>query len=426
MFFSGRSRAAKLVHSPPGDRLAGMNLGSASLSPGTPSASAAGMIGMPADWAKPMVDPAAFAEEQSRLAQVWTFLGFASEAADDGDWFRARLATRSVFVQRDGEVLRGFENLCLHRFHPLRTGDRGHGPIVCGFHHWRYDAQGRLAGAPKCEQMFGAPAGALGVRLNPIEIATCGDFVFGRFAGGRISLEDWLGEGFPILQAMSRPGAGGPGPNGGWKPYGMAFAANWRLRMHVSLEDYHIVAVHPRTFGRDGYQNRGDMGYFRFGAGGAHSARIGPTAADAFSQVARACEAGTWRSEHYRVFQIFPNLVVAHFHGYDQHWYVAIEQFDPLAPGRTQLRGWLAAAPFEPARPRPAHYRWTEPAITPLRHHLVLRAAHQIGHEDNAACERVQTAASQAQAAPMLGALEERIGWFEQTYRAAMAGALGS
>jgi phenylpropionate dioxygenase-like ring-hydroxylating dioxygenase large terminal subunit len=73
--------------------------------------------------------------------------------AADGDWFRASLATRSVFVQRFGPELKGFENRCVHRSYPLRDADRGNGPIVCGFHHWRYDHEGRALGIPLCDEL---------------------------------------------------------------------------------------------------------------------------------------------------------------------------------------------------------------------------------------------------------------------------------
>jgi phenylpropionate dioxygenase-like ring-hydroxylating dioxygenase large terminal subunit len=153
---------------------------------------------MPADWARSLTSPGAFAQEQARLAHVWTFLGFAQDLGRNGDWIRASIATRSVFVQRFGSELRGFENLCAHRFYPLRTADSGNGPVVCGFHHWRYDKEGQALGIPACEDTFGMVSRALDARLNPIEIATCGALVFGRFPAPHAtqSLEAYLGDGF--------------------------------------------------------------------------------------------------------------------------------------------------------------------------------------------------------------------------------------
>ena len=70
-------------------------------------------------WARSLVDPESFENEQIRLGQVWTLLGVPTDSANDGDWFRTILGGRSIFVQRFGDDLRGFENVCAHRFHIL-------------------------------------------------------------------------------------------------------------------------------------------------------------------------------------------------------------------------------------------------------------------------------------------------------------------
>ena len=88
---------------------------------------------IPTTWARAVVDPATFAADQARLAHVWTFLGFTHDLARDGDWITATIATRSVFVQRFGDELRGFENVCAHRFYPLRTAIRGNGPVISSY-----------------------------------------------------------------------------------------------------------------------------------------------------------------------------------------------------------------------------------------------------------------------------------------------------
>jgi hypothetical protein len=77
--------------------------------------------GIRSDWARTLIGPREFCREQSRLAHTWTFLGLTKDVAGDGDWFRASLATRSVFVQRFGPELKGFENRWAHRSYPLRN-----------------------------------------------------------------------------------------------------------------------------------------------------------------------------------------------------------------------------------------------------------------------------------------------------------------
>jgi phenylpropionate dioxygenase-like ring-hydroxylating dioxygenase large terminal subunit len=128
-------------------------------------------------WARSLIDPASFEHEQTRLGQTWTLLGVITDIANDGDLFRTILGGRSIFVQRFGQDLRGFENVCAHRFYPLRTKDKGNGPIRCGFHHWQYNKDGLAVGIPKCQELYGVSPRELDARLKPVEIATCGILV---------------------------------------------------------------------------------------------------------------------------------------------------------------------------------------------------------------------------------------------------------
>lgn len=363
------------------------------------------------DWARTLVDPLAFAHEQRCLSFAWTFLGFTHDVENDGDWFRASLATRSVFVQRFGAELKGFENVCAHRFYPLRTKDKGNGPIVCGFHHWRYDGDGAAIGIPKCQENFGTVSRALGARLNPIEIATCGTLVFGRFPAQirRETLEEFLGDGFPILAALSRSRS----PP---QTLTMPVAANWRLNLHISLDDYHTVALHPTTFGKNGYIRREDITYVRFGL---HSAFLDTRVPDAFARMSAACASGSFRATHYCIFQILPNLIVALFRSDGMFFHCYFQQSVPVAHDRSIQSIRLFPAPF-PAD-HAWHVRWTRTLSDPVRNRLLPHYVRRVGREDNDACERLQQVAHQVDKAPFLSAIEERIGWFEQSYRQLVA-----
>jgi phenylpropionate dioxygenase-like ring-hydroxylating dioxygenase large terminal subunit len=362
---------------------------------------------LPADWARTLTDPQAFAHEQRCLAYVWTLLGLTRDLAKDGDWIRAFLATRSVFVQRFGDELKGFENICAHRSYPLRNEDKGNGPVICGHHHWRYDRDGRALGIPVCEEVFGVVSRELGARLNPIEIATCGTLIFGRFPalGVTETLEEFLSDGFPILKAMSQMKEEPQTITG-------SVEANWRLCVHITLDDYHGVAVHPTTIGKEGYLHRKDLTYARFGA---HSAYLYTAEPQALEKMTAETRDGTFRSANYRIFQILPNLVITHFVADQPFWYCNIQQFVPIAPGRSATRSWIYPAPF-PAH-RAWHVRWLRFLTEPIRRRILAYYLRRIFGEDNAVCERLQEVAHQIDKAPRLGALEERIGWFEESYR---------
>lgn len=362
-------------------------------------------------WPDTFTDPAAFAFEQSKLASIWTFLGLASDLAADNDWFRASLASRSVFVQRFGKQVRAFENVCAHRSFPLRTADKGNGPVVCGFHHWQYDGEGRAVDIPQCQELFGATPQALGARLKEVEIALCGDFIFGRFPDPRSdeTLEQYLAEGFPILAAMS-------GGQSARRPLRSKVKANWKFCHQINLDDYHIVAVHPGTIGRHGPLNPGMMSYFRFGP---HSAYFTTPDPAALQTMATACRAGEWHSADFRLFQIFPNFIVAHFMADHGFWYVIVLQHVPEGPDRTTMRSWFYPAPFPAERSK--FKRWTRRLTELVRPHILGLVLRHVQRQDQAICEQHQVVAHQMPFKRRAGAFEQRAVWFEEAHRDAMA-----
>jgi len=364
------------------------------------------------NWPDALLDPECFREEQARLARVWTFLGFAQSVANDGDWFRASIATRSVFVQRFGTELRAFENRCAHRSFPLRNADKGNGPILCGFHHWRYDSEGRAVGVPQCIPLFGVSPAELGARLEPVEIALCGSLIFGRFRapGDNQTLRQYLGESFDILSAISQSPT---------EPQSVTreVEANWRLCFHANVEDYHPPVVHPGTFGKGGYPKTDRINYFRFGW---HSAFFVNPEPDALTKMAEQCREGTWRSLNYRVFQFFPDLTVSHLRAHWETWFIVVVQYAPVSPTRSTMRAWYYPAPFPTHHPAPWFDRLTRPVTDLFRKFAMPYVVRHVLNQDNAICEGQQSIAQQLSPAPILGALEERLAWYEEAYAEAM------
>jgi phenylpropionate dioxygenase-like ring-hydroxylating dioxygenase large terminal subunit len=366
------------------------------------------------DWAVALSDPASFSREQTRLGFLWTLLGLITDIPNNGDWFRGTLGGRSVFVQRFDDSLVGFENVCAHRFFPLRTKDRGNGPIRCGFHHWQYNKEGVAVGIPKCVEMFGVTPRELNAKLTPVEIATCGILIFGRFAGARDTetLEQSFGESFSILQAM-------------WSikhaPYQIKakIRANWKLLYHITLDDYHVVAVHPGTFGKEGYLPNDRVRYFHMGR---HSAYFYGADGHELSKMADECRRGDYRPENYRIFQIFPNLLTVHFQA-ALNWYVLIQQYIPVAFDHTLSRSWFFQAPF-PSVDRTWVHGLLRRLVAPFVRYVLPFYIQKIGNEDNRVCEQIQSVAHQIKKFPILGRHEERIAWFEEVFSTVMSGEL--
>ncbi len=370
---------------------------------------------MSPSWAEAFKSQPAFREEQARIGKVWTLLGFAQDIDNDGDWFRATLGGRSIFVQRFKEELRGFENVCVHRFFPLRTQDKGNGPIRCGYHHWQYNMDGAAIGIPKCQDLFGVIPRELGAKLNPVEVAACGNLIFGRFPSGehKETLQEYLGPGYDILRGM-------------WnikrKPYfeRSEIKANWRLGHHVSMDDYHIVAVHPSSFGKNGYLPIENTKYFRFGR---HSAYFWAADAEAVRRMGQELNEGTYKPYVYRILQFFPNLIALHFEAAGT-WYCLLQQYVPISYNRTMLHSYYFEAPFQ-ADDTSFLKGLIRRIARPFLPWAVPYFMRKIIREDNEVCEQQQAVAEQFDRFPIFGKQEERIAWFEENY-AEVVGKIGT
>jgi phenylpropionate dioxygenase-like ring-hydroxylating dioxygenase large terminal subunit len=357
-----------------------------------------------------------FLAEQEVLGRCWTLLGFDWQIPNVNDWFRTTLGARSVIVQRFEKGISAFQNKCAHRGYPLRKEEKGSGALVCAFHHWRYNAEGLALGIPECPAMFGVSPRELDARLNRVEIAQCGSMIFGRFAGGPAgSLEQWMGPGYAIVQHLTER----------VKPsrarYDRLVNANWRYMIDISLDDYHIVAVHPSTFGKDGYLKSENVHYARFGA---HSAYIAGGESGAIEAFAEDCAAGTFQPSRYRILQFFPTLIVAVVKaadfGGEPYWFLTVQRLVPEAYNRTRsISTFFPLSPLPEARGSDAlRRRLVWPGMTAGFRYFAVR----VHDEDNAACEALQAHARLDDPAPYFAKQEERIDWFDEAYRRIMAG----
>lgn len=358
---------------------------------------------------RPLHDPAAYANEQTALARHWTLIGMASDLPDINDWFTARLGEQSIFVQRFAEGLRAFVNRCAHRSFPLRIGDKGSGPVVCGFHHWRYNADGAAVGIPACATAFGRQPREMGLYLERVELETCGDLLFARLPGApsSLSLAEELGPAFgPIAGLYSHMGGSARGSR--------SVQANWRLVMQISLDDYHLAAVHPKTLGHVGYHKAENLNYYRFGA---NSAFFSGRDAESLEEMGVAVAAGAFQHRGYRIFHLFPTAALIVFRAYslmgEHYWYVATQTILPIGPNRCEVQVRVARSPY--FEPTSWHCRLMEPAES-LRRRLVLRGILRVVDEDRVACEAQQREVRQISQQPIYGRAEQRVGWFDEEY----------
>jgi Rieske 2Fe-2S family protein len=168
----------------------------------------------------------------------WLFAGHSCEIPKPGDYFTLELDSDSVIVTRDrnGQA-RALHNVCRHRGSLICDNSDGHvHKLVCPYHRWSYDLDGRLLHAPGMQE--GLDKSELG--LQSIHIRETAGLIF-------ISLATEppdFAEADDLLAMLA-------------KPQGLARArvakavdylvkANWKLIWENNRECFHCNANHPQ------------------------------------------------------------------------------------------------------------------------------------------------------------------------------------
>ena len=195
--------------------------------------------GLPAAWYH---DPAQYERELAALwFGGWIAVAREEELARPGDWRVVRLASQQVLLVRDDEgQTRAFHNTCRHRGSVLCTAESGSFPrarIVCPYHAWTYDLEGRLVATPR--RMETPDFRREDFPLHALGVGSWGGFVFVNVDGNAPPLAsqvEHLEKRFARYRfADLRIG----------KRIVVEAKANWKLLCENFSECFHCPPVHP-------------------------------------------------------------------------------------------------------------------------------------------------------------------------------------
>jgi len=185
--------------------------------------------------------------------KVWNFIGAADRLRQPGDYFALTFAGIPVIVLRDKEgELRAFANSCRHRGSQLLEGEGNCRRIVCPYHSWSYDLDGRLAGAPEMDKTRDFDPTEHG--LVPLALDSWGGFLFLNFDRDPPPLAAYLGD-LPERVAPYRLDQMACARR---KEY--LIECNWKLFVENAKESYHIATVHRQTINK--YASAHSSGYW--------------------------------------------------------------------------------------------------------------------------------------------------------------------
>jgi phenylpropionate dioxygenase-like ring-hydroxylating dioxygenase large terminal subunit len=327
-----------------------------------------------ADWSLPAWlyrDPEYFAVEMARLMRPsWQVVCHVSDIPNAGDWHTLDFLGESILVirGRDGMV-RAFANVCRHRGSRLVDGGSGCAKkLVCPYHAWSYDLDGRLTGVPSKHDYPALDMNRTG--LAPIELEIWRGFAFVRLENGGPSVAAMMAPyeamiepyRFERLEALGRVTL---------RPR----AVNWKNVADNYSDGLHIAVAHPgltRLFGR-GYGVEAEEHVDRMWGElvDRPSAIMSERAYQRFLPPVRHLPEKQQRLWLY--FKLWPNVA---FDIYPDQ--VDFMQFIPVSPTQTLIREISYALPDERREMKAARY-------------LNWRINRQINAEDTVLIERVQT-----------------------------------
>jgi phenylpropionate dioxygenase-like ring-hydroxylating dioxygenase large terminal subunit len=178
------------------------------------------------------------------FARSWIWLGDTEDLKQPGDYITGRIGYQDVVVirQDDGSV-KGFLNNCRHRASGLLFEPAGHCKrLICPYHSWSYDIDGRLASIPDRERMYGKGFPMEDFGLIPIRVTVAWEkLIFGCLSRKAPPFREWVA---PLRDRYERYGFGK------FKRFhrelDVTYPINWKAFCENSNDDYHVRFVHKR------------------------------------------------------------------------------------------------------------------------------------------------------------------------------------
>ena len=268
-----------------------------------------------------------FDREQERIfSRTWAYAGFAEDISEPGQYLSVQAGLNNIFIVmgRDRR-LRAFHNICRHRgTQLLRAVGKTQRAIVCPYHDWTYDLEGRLISIPSQERHFPG-LDLTGIGLKKASVDRWRGMLWVHPDENAGSIMEWFGEVEPSL---------GPHDVDQLVEYeegrtDHTIAANWKIVVENYIDGYHLAHLHSGTLAMY------DHSRIKSGFVGPHFAFWEPLAPEYAENVEKNApyplvippeRLGAW------VPMLFPGIGLAEA---ESSW--TLFHVTPLAPDRTRV-----------------------------------------------------------------------------------------
>ncbi len=276
-------------------------------------------------------------EQQEIFAKEWLCLGRTLDLPKAGDYLTFAIGDQPVVAFRTSDgAIKTHANVCLHRMMRLLDGCGNAKRIVCPYHAWTYDIDGRLIGAPHMGAAHNDPTSSFKPRdhkLPEIRTEIWQGWIYVTLNEHAPNVADMLA---PLAEVTNRYAQEHYIPVA---RYDYAWDTNWKLLTENFMESYHLPVAHKATVGA----------WFPVETNGFPEQKFDHFTYQTFTKNADAVyglahKTNTRLTDKWRYTSVMPTVFPTHMYvlAPDHLWYLSLR---PRGTGRVDVRFGVAVAP---------------------------------------------------------------------------------
>jgi phenylpropionate dioxygenase-like ring-hydroxylating dioxygenase large terminal subunit len=177
-------------------------------------------------------------EKEALFNHEWLCLGREEWVAKPGDYFTTQIIGEPLIIarNREGEI-KAMSAVCQHRAMLVAEGKGNTNAFLCPYHHWAYNLNGELIGAPEMQKTENFQRKDF--CLPTLKVELWQGFIFVNFDVNAAPLGPRLLAVDKVLEHYDLKNAEGPRPD-----QGPQYPWNWKVMMENNNDGYHANRLH--------------------------------------------------------------------------------------------------------------------------------------------------------------------------------------
>jgi len=216
-------------------------------------------------------------EKEALFYREWLCVGRVEWLAEPGDYFTTTHANEPLVIAMDrAGTIQAMSSVCQHRAMLVAEGKGNTRGFTCPYHHWSYDLDGTLIGAPAMGRTCNFDRRRHS--LPRLRVETWHGFIFVNFDLDAAPLAPRLAGIEPVVANYDFASLRGP------EPAAHEFAWNWKVQFENNNDGYHANRLHkglhdyiPSSLASFPPVPEGTAGYYRLNGSTHANASFNPT-----------------------------------------------------------------------------------------------------------------------------------------------------